>query len=257
MDTRFWGPSGWKLLHLITFTYVPSRDKKNMCDFFKVLPYVLPCKFCRASLSEYMIEDPVEKACDSPLRLQKWLWRIHNRVNEKLRNQGLNTYNDPPFESVTKLYKEKIASGCSKTTFDGWDFLFSIADNHPLSSTARNSTPIQDAPSEVKTALERNRWNVMDPEERMIYYRRFWNTLPSVLPFEEWRNVWVAQKADAWETQKRSIGTLWKIRCEMEDALELLNRTDYSSLCKLLQSQRSGCHKTIRSRTCRKKRNSK
>lgn len=262
MDTRFWGPSGWKLLHLLTFS--TKQDRKLLCSFFNTLPYVLPCKFCRYSLSEYIQEDPIENVCDSPLSLQKWLWRIHNRVNEKLRAQGLQTndhpYVDPPFSSVAKIYKEKIDSGCSKTVFDGWDFLFSIADNHPLSTSSKNSTAIQDAPpiGELKTALSRNRWNVMEPEERMVYYRKFWQLVPKVLPFQEWRTLWIEnEREEAWETQKRAVGSLWKIRCEMEKGLELLNKTDYSSLCKLLQSQRSGCSKTTRSKTCRKKRNNK
>ena len=92
MDTRFWGPSGWRLLHLITFAYEPERDKKNVCKFFHKLPYVLPCKFCRASLSEYMLEDPVEDACASPEKLQRWLWRIHNKVTAKLRAAGSVSY---------------------------------------------------------------------------------------------------------------------------------------------------------------------
>ena len=28
MDTRFWGPSAWKLLHLISFAYEPSKKKE-------------------------------------------------------------------------------------------------------------------------------------------------------------------------------------------------------------------------------------
>ena len=59
MDTKFWGPSGWKLLHLITFTYEPSQSKA-VGKFFELLPFVLPCKFCRASLTEYMDDDPID-----------------------------------------------------------------------------------------------------------------------------------------------------------------------------------------------------
>lgn len=257
MDTRFWGPSGWKLLHLITFS--KSQDVATLCDFFETLAYVLPCKYCRASFSRYSMEDPIQNSCGNAVNLQKWLWTIHNKVNEKLRRQGLMKTEDPSFAAVSKIYKHKFAEGCSRTSFDGWDFLFSVADNHPLSKASRASTPLQGAPpvEELKTPLERNRWNLMEPEERMVYYERFWKLLPSVLPFEEWRTVWMRTSTENWSTQKQSVRTLWAIRCALEKELELLNRTTYSSLCKVLQNHRSGCSTATRSKTCRKKRGTK
>ena len=256
MDTRFWGPSGWRLLHLITFSYSPERDKKNVCAFFNVLPYVLPCKFCRASLSEYLIEDPIEEGCQSPLQLQKWLWRTHNKVNEKLRKAGLTKVEDPVFSEVAAMYKEKLEQGCSRTIFDGWDFLFSIAENHPFSRAGNSSIPLINAPplSELTTPLLRNRWNNMESEERIKYYREFWTLLPKVLPFDEWRKGWGEIECS---TRKDTLASLWRVRSSLEKELELLNRTDYSSLCKLLQSVRSGCNASSRSKTCRKKRSNR
>lgn len=224
---------------------MPERDKKNVCKFFHALPYVLPCKFCRASLSEYIIEDPIEDACESPLALQKWLWRVHNRVSEKLNKK----FEPPSFSAVSKIYKEKLEQGCSRTVFDGWEFLFSIAEHHPF-SRGNTYSPIEGAPplEELTTPLLRNRWNVMRSEERIEFYNTFWNILPSVLPFDEWRKGWGSIEC---ETRKDTLASLWRIRSALENELELLNKTTYSSLCKLLQSVRSGCG----SKTCRKKRN--
>lgn len=253
MDTRFWGPSGWRLLHLITFSYSPERDKKNVCAFFNTLPYILPCKFCRTSLSDYMMEDPIEGVCDVPLELQKWLWRIHNKVNAKLRKTGLTKVEDPPFSEVATIYKEKLEQGCSRTVFDGWDFLFSVAENHPFSRAGNSNVGYTDAPplSEIKTPLLRNRWNVMEADERMKFYEGFWDALPKVLPFDEWRKGWGKIE---YETRKDTLASLWRVRSSLEKELELLNRTNYSSLCKLLQSVRSGCGASNRSKTCRRKR---
>lgn len=263
MDTRFWGPSGWRLLHLITFTYEPERDKKNVCYFFNMLPYVLPCKFCRASLSEYIIEEPVESVCDSAEKLQRWLWRIHNKVSAKLRKSALmKEMEDPSFSKVAKFYKEKMAVGCTRTVFDGWNFLFSIAENHPLSRAGRVSIPLPGAPplEEGETSpLLRNRWNMMAPEERMEFYLAFWRLVPLVLPFKEWRDGWIrvsdtgvsdTSYLTEWGTRKEALATLWKIRSSLEKELELVNRTNFNSLCKVLASVRSGCG----SKTCRKKR---
>lgn len=254
MDTRFWGPSGWKLLHLIPFADESISNRKSICEFFEVLPYILPCKFCRASLSVYMKELPV--SCKSPLALQKWIWQIHNKVNGKLRSQGLAADPDPPFLSVQKMYLEKYKQGCSRTTFDGWEFLFSVAENHPLSQSGKGSLPMPDAPPEetITDPLERNRWNVMTSEERMPYYEKFWTLLPQVLPFTTWQTGWKRVPRKVWSTRKEAMQTLWKIRCALEKEMELLNRTSYSSLCKVLQNHRSGCQKSNRSKTCRKKR---
>jgi hypothetical protein len=223
-----------------------------------MLPFVLPCKFCRASLSEYMEKDPLEPALASRDSLTRWLWRIHNEVNAKLRSQKLNVVPDPPFEKVASLYKDILSSGCSQTDFPGWDFLFSIAELHPLSKSAKASVAIPGGPpcEDLKTREEKNRWNCLSPEERLPLYRLFWTSLGNTLPFPEWRKSWHKNAAGySLNSRKAVIRWLWKLRCRMESDLNLLNRCKYSSLCKTLKTHRSGCTKSIKARTCRKKRN--
>jgi hypothetical protein len=263
MDTRFWGPSGWQLLHLISFAYKPDRDKTAICEFFTLLPYVLPCKFCRYSLSEYYEEESIEGHCATPLRLQKWLWNLHNKVNEKLRKQGLaskdHPYKNIPFEKVQSIYTNRLEEGCAQTHFPGWEFLFSIAENHPLSKEARASIPIKDAPplSELKTDFEQNKWNVLSPEDRLPYYQKFLELIPNVLPFEEWRKVWKQTASECattcWDTKQTTLRSLWKLRCALEKKLDLINTTDYFSLCRTLRNVKSGCSTSSRSKTCRKR----
>ena len=220
-----------------------------MQDFFEMLPYVLPCKYCRASLSEYMENDPVDTT--STAALTKWLWRIHNNVNNKLRKQGLPTADDPDFSEVKKIYEERLRVGCTRVTFEGWEFLFSVAENHPMSRSAKGSEPMPGVPSEPKTSDEKNRWNLLSANERMPFYEKFWELLPKVLPFEEWRAAWANPNT---ESRSTTLVGLWRLRCKMEKELELLNKTDYSSLCKELRSHRSGCNAKKRGKTCRKNR---
>ena len=264
MDTRFWGPSGWRLLHTITFAYNPETDKGSTGQLFNMLPFVLPCKFCRASLTEYMETDPVEPALETREKLTRWLWRIHNEVNKKLRDQNLVVVPDPPFQKVQEIYEGLLSYGCSQTEFPGWDFLFSIAELHPMSKTAKESVPIVGAPdcAAVKTKEERNRWNCMEPRERLVLYKKFWLALGKSLPFREWRRSW-SKYADG-KTTEEALGSragtikwLWRLRCKMEHDLKLLNRCKYSSLCKTLKTHRSGCSKSVKAKTCRKKRVSK
>jgi hypothetical protein len=220
------------------------------------LPYVLPCKYCRASLSEYIISDPVDCAVRDQ-RLPRWLWRIHNKVNEKLRGQGIPTTPDPPFEEVAELYLGHLSRGCSRTTFEGWEFLFSIAETHPHSRLVAASTPIEGHPLSTQglTLLQKNRWNLLSAEERMGKIRRFWEVLPKVLPFPEWRKAWTqGARGASWESRASSLNSLWAIRCSLESQLELLNQTTYSSLCQELREFRSGCSSSRRGKTCRKKR---
>ena len=269
MDTRYWGPSGWRLLHLISFGTKAARA--DLCAFFEVLPYVLPCRYCRKSLSEYMRADPVDCALREN-RLAKWLWRIHNDVNAKLRAQGLKAaaaaIPDPPFQHVAANYKALLAVGCSRTRFEGWDFLFSVAESHPLGRAARAETPMPGAPAaDVLAAadpLERNRWNAMSPEERLGFYANFWRLLPRVFPFEEWTAAWrrAAAKLDPPSCRADCVRGLWSVRRAMEHELELQGTPQkFSDLCLTLRTVRSGCGSAstnaARRKTCRRKRGMK
>ena len=132
MDTRFWGPSGWQLFHWVSFR---AKDPQ---EFLRGMPEILPCKFCRASTSEYVKEHPLK---GDP---GKWLYDIHNMVNNKLRTQCkddpkvINPGPDPSFEEVKKKYEHMNLKGVL-----GRDFLFSIAANYP------------DQPSESDTATQK------------------------------------------------------------------------------------------------------
>ena len=309
MDTRFWGPSGWRLLHLITFTYEPigakrlgepigakrlgqtssgvgePRQKESVRELFSMLPFVLPCKFCRASLVQYMRKEPLEPALKSRATLTRWLYKIHNHVNAKLRDQGLLKDADPSFADVKKVYEDRVAAGCIRTEFEGWDFLFSIADNHPFSQNAKNSSPMPPMPpmpdahigdiqtltslkegglpkaqsADGLTPEERNEFNLMTPEERMPYYKRFWESFTGTngaLPFLSWRDAWTTCGINYERISHRQtwIRELWRVRCCLEKELELVNREEFGSLCKRLANHRSGCGSKTRGKTCRRKR---
>jgi hypothetical protein len=258
MDTRFWGPSGWRLLHLITFTYEnePSR-RESVKELFSMLPFVLPCKFCRASFADYLEQEPLEPALASQAKLERWLYKVHNLVNGKLRKQGLLKEANPSFESVKKVYEERIQQGCVRTSFEGWDFLFSIAENHPFSRASRVSSEMPDMPEEIwrsKDPVVKNRWNILKPEERIPYYIRFWKAVGPSLPFLEWREAWktCSPKTNLLKSRSRWMKELWRIRCCLEEKLELVNREKFDSVCARLQEHKSGCNKTKRARTCRR-----
>jgi hypothetical protein len=120
MMTKVWGPPAWIFLHCVTFGYPVDPDKfdaeNNQIEgttkmrykqFFEYVKYIFPCKYCRISYAEYLEEEPVD--VENRKTLTKWLWKIHNKVNEKLQVK----YNDASFENVKKRY-ENYRAKCNK-----------------------------------------------------------------------------------------------------------------------------------------------
>jgi len=248
MDTRFWGPSGWQFLHLVA---AGGEAKK---EFWNSLPYILPCKFCRASLTQYYIDHPIPT---DKKKIEKWLWTIHNEVNAKLRGQGQSIPPDPPFSEVKKLYQEKLAQGCTKTVFPGWDFFFSIADNHPSKSPYKPMPDVTEEDLESLNSMtieEKNRKNLLSVKERTHALIEFWKHVPTAMPFKEWQKSWkehVSNVETAMKSRKTALAWLWKIRCGMDEDLEKLGIT-FHGLCKEVAKHRSGCASSKRARTCRR-----
>lgn len=250
MDTRFWGPSGWKLLHMSAHAY-NIKNKQAFSNFFEILPYVLPCKYCRKSLSEYYEEDPIDLS--SPLALQKWLYRIHNKVNDKLRKQG-QCIKNPQFSTVKKQYGEILSLSCSKVYFPGWDFLYSIAETHPSSKLVKSTVPIPGAPEKIQGPEDRNKWNLLTPEERSYYFNRFWETVAGIFPYDDWKTLWEKSPALILNDRKSLLKSLWSKRVYICNALNQENVDSFQGICRTLKDQRSGCGVSSRGKTCRKKR---
>ena len=260
MDTRFWGPSGWRFLHQITFVYDPKTHIASVRNLFENLPYVLPCKFCRAHLTEHMKQIPLEPALKSKESLTKWLYDIHNKVNAKLRSQGIPTQDDPTFSSVKAFYEENLSYGCTRTFFPGWEFLFSIAETHPYSKESQSSGPLPNAPprSPGMTHEELNEYNLLSPRERFSHSVLFWEAIGSSLPFQEWQTLWKQLEktyhiSTALKQKSSLIRALWKLRCAMEHEFDLQNTTKFGDLCSDLSYHKSNCGSSKRSQTCRRK----
>lgn len=244
---------------MITFAYDPRKDREAMKAFFDLLPFVLPCKFCRSHLIEHYGSLPIEPALASRESLSRWLWKIHGLVNAMLRKQGQMIPPDPTYLQTKRVYEERLAYGCTKTEFPGWEFLFSIVENHPF-APGEVSTPILGAPAYEDLINPDHytlcRWNYLTPQLRFEKICEFWSLLSSVLPFPEWRSAWrkyggtFCQQTSS--SKQTHLKELWRIRCSIEKDLDLLNRTQFHELCNDLRLHRSGCNKSTRARTCRR-----
>jgi hypothetical protein len=252
MDTRFWGPSGWRLLHLVSFAAQDIPFQK-LYRFFEMLPYVLPCKFCRASITDYYFADPIPRHASE---FKHWLYRIHNRVNSKLRDQKLLESSDPEWREVEKRYNDWLKAPCSTRRMIGWDFLFSVAYTTPCPAVA--SSPIHGAPpiSTLPTDALKNRWGLLDREKRLIHIKQWWECLPAILPFVEWREAWKSNvpPLPSLKHGRKKI-TSWLYSAEKNMCAALQEESIHNSfigLCSELSTFSSGCGKRSKKmKTCR------
>lgn len=126
MDTKFWGPSGWNMLHLITFERGSLQKKKKL---FAVLGEVLPCKYCRQSTSEYIQQEPPTN------NLALWLYNLHKKVNHKLDSQGLQPAPNPGFSQIVRKYTHELKTA----HLPGVPFLLSMAYNFDSKTHSREA----------------------------------------------------------------------------------------------------------------------
>lgn len=259
MDTKYWGPSGWKLLHLIaekeSTSKITHKDWSIHRHFWSLIPYILPCKFCRASLSIYYEKHSIPH---DNRQMRTWLYKIHNLVNAKLREQG-QIITDPPYESVKKHYSDLLNADCTGTEFPGWEFLFCIADNYPGTSPSK---PMPDTPLHILSANPkdislkiRNKYNLLTDGERIESLSKFWAIIPQVLPFPVWSAIWAAECEKTCGSDFRGRAPakrrVWKIKCAMDKELHKESEDTYYGLCRKVASKRSGCSTSKNALTCR------
>jgi hypothetical protein len=112
--TKIWGSPLWMSLHCITFGYPiePTQEEKNFYKiFFISLGNVLPCIYCKNSYNDFIrfgdtiINDDMLKNRGT---LTYWLYKIHERVNNKLKITYKTDFND-----VVNKY-ESFRAKCSK-----------------------------------------------------------------------------------------------------------------------------------------------
>ena len=112
MQVNKWGPGGWAFMHTITFNYPlnpTDDDKQHYKNFFQSLKYILPCNYCRISITSYIKHIPIEPFLDDIYGLTYWLFIIHNLINVKLGNKTES------FDKIVERY-EGYRAKCGKMT---------------------------------------------------------------------------------------------------------------------------------------------
>lgn len=217
MDTRFWGPSGWQLFHLIAFKS-PPEDARDVLDDMKD---VLPCKYCRTSTSEFTKKLPLRKPYG------KWLYDIHNMVNNKLRTQCsddpkvINPGPDPDFEEVKARYDRMTKADA----VPGRDFLMAVAYN------------FSGEPADAKTQ------------------REFLHHLAEAYPYGELRKVfrrYLKAHEPSLTSQRAYTHWMYGLMKELSETIKVPIRS-YRGYMAHLAYYKSGCTgKRYKGKTCRR-----
>ena len=94
MLTYVWGPALWHFLHTISFNYSPD-DMDHYRNFFKSLHHILPCRHCRDNLAGNMKDSGYgDHVFESQETLSKWIFLLHEKVNEMLGKKSGKTFNE-------------------------------------------------------------------------------------------------------------------------------------------------------------------
>ena len=266
MDTRFWGPSGWRLFHLVATEPVQQTRQRDVARWFELMEYVLPCKYCRASFHEYVRLQPLTTGIlTNQPAFGRWVYDIHNRVNGKLRGQGLITTCNPTWPSVQAKYHRMHATLCKGSPFLGWDFLTSIAYTTP--GPDYKQAPMPDTPDELDAATAdmatKNRYNLTTRAERLRLLAEWWALFPSILPCDQWRTAWARAFEKHGQPPLRSgrdAVMRWMWRIEETVCASLKCPTPHSCLTAMkrdVSAFESGCARKKRGKTCRAQRRSR
>ena len=127
--TSTWGSPGWFFMHSVAAGYPVDPDEYDATNgnpvghtrraytvFFTSLGSVLPCRLCRDSYKKFISEIPIDRYIQSRSSLFEWVFKIHNKVNEKL---GVEQEKD--LQKIVHKYEsfrarcpnDKKAKGCT------------------------------------------------------------------------------------------------------------------------------------------------
>ena len=108
LDPKVWGPHMWFFINTIAMTY-PNRPnavtKKKYYDFMQNLPMFIPIEHMSGEFSKLLDEYPIQPYLDTKESFIRWVWFIHNKINEKLEKPQI-TLNDF-YKQYYEEYKPK------------------------------------------------------------------------------------------------------------------------------------------------------
>lgn len=127
VNSKHFGPPMWQSLSYIALGFdanpMPMKDKIQKYKIhFESYAFVLPCIHCRTSFQKYTKSRPFESyvnRSDKPFQALRWVYDIHEDVNQKLRTQEDLCY---------QVQKKTIAQNQSLSIDEKRERLIKVAD---------------------------------------------------------------------------------------------------------------------------------
>ena len=93
LDPKVWGPKYWFFLHTIAMSY-PNRPntitKKKYYELIQNLPLFIPVENISTEFSKLLDLYPIMPYLDTKESFIRWMWFIHNKINEKLEKPKIS-----------------------------------------------------------------------------------------------------------------------------------------------------------------------
>lgn len=116
IKTSYWGPSAWDYLFcsimgsypyiLDESNYEHLRVKEEFKNLFSSLRFTLPCSTCQESYKRFWKDIPIDKYLSGRLSLMNWLYKIKDKVNQKLICQEAEMFKNEK-NKINEIYKVK------------------------------------------------------------------------------------------------------------------------------------------------------
>ncbi len=107
LDPKVWGKHYWFFLDTVAMTYPNHPNdtiKKKYYDFIMNLPLFIPISSISTDFEKLLNLYPVSPYLDNKESLIRWMWFIHNKINEKLEKDKI------PLEKFYENYYQSYKS---------------------------------------------------------------------------------------------------------------------------------------------------
>ncbi len=115
LNSKIWGPHYWFILHTIAYQYPDSPSKalkKKYYQFMINFPFFIPNSESRKQFTELLNNYPVSSYLDTRESFMKYIYFIHNHINEITNKQKLNY--DDAWNNYLQLYERKEIESIKK-----------------------------------------------------------------------------------------------------------------------------------------------
>ena len=113
MDPKIWGPKLWFVSHSVAFNYPENpteNDKQTRKQWFALYKDIIMCDVCKQHYREHWDKNPIDPYLKNRDGLIKWVWMLHNSVNESI---GKNKWS---FEQMMEHYSNIFGQKCTINT---------------------------------------------------------------------------------------------------------------------------------------------